>query len=279
LIGLGQYIAGQNLITAEGGIMRLRSVFGSPDNVGLYLGRILPLVAAVLLIGYRARAEHRRRGWAYLCALGPIALALALSFSRGALLLGVPAGLSVVLLAWDRRRGALLLGGLALLAVLILAVLARDPRFAARLDPAGETALVRLNLWRSSLDLIADHPLLGVGLDNFLYAYRGHYIRPEAWKEPDLSHPHNLVLDYAARLGLLGLAAAILLQAAFWRAAARAWRAARGQALAIALVAGLMGSMADFLAHGLVDNSYFLIDLALIYMVTLASVATVEWVD
>lgn len=276
VIGLGQYALGVNLITAEGGLMRLRSIYGSPDNVGLFLGRVVPVLAAVVLIARGTGGAGRVRRWAYALAAVPIGLALLLSFSRGAWLLGVPAALAVVLLLWDRRRGALILGALAVVAVIGFVVLLQNPRYAERLSLTGETSLTRVNLWQSSLIMIRDHPLLGVGPDNFLYAYRGHYIHPDAWREPDLSHPHNWILDFAARLGLLGLAAALLLQGAFWRAALRAWRACRAEPLMAALVAGLMGAMADFLAHGLVDNSYFLVDLAVVFMMSAAVAATLD---
>ena len=95
---------------------------------------------------------------------------------------------------------------------------------------------------------------------------------PAAWAEPNLSHPHNIILDYATRLGLLGLAAGIWLQIAFWREALplRKLRDPLNRALAI----GLMASMADFLAHGLVDASYFVVDLAFVFFITLAAVQT-----
>ncbi|MER3459597.1 MAG: hypothetical protein C4309_14130, partial [Chloroflexota bacterium] len=86
-VGLVQYITGSNLITAEEGLERLRSVYGSPNNVGLYLGRALPILVAVGLMG----RERARRG-AYGVALAIVLAALVLSFSRGALFLGVPAG-------------------------------------------------------------------------------------------------------------------------------------------------------------------------------------------
>jgi O-antigen ligase len=116
--------------------------------------------------------------------------------------------------------------------------------------------------------MIRDHPLLGVGLDNFLYAYRGRYILPTAWQEPDLSHPHNFLLDHMARLGVLGAVAGIWIQAAFWRMTLplRKLRDPDGRALAL----GLMGSVADMLAHGLVDHSFFLIDLAFAFFLILA---------
>jgi O-antigen ligase len=117
-----------------------------------------------------------------------------------------------------------------------------------------------------------DHPWLGVGPDNFLYQYRGRYILPAAWEEPDLSHPHNVFLDYGCRLGLGGLAAGLWLQIGFWRRALPLRRMVDADRRALAL--GMMGGMVDFLAHGLVDASYFVIDLAFVFFLALA---VVQW--
>jgi O-antigen ligase len=111
--------------------------------------------------------------------------------------------------------------------------------------------------------MLANHWPLGVGLDNFLYQYRTRYILPEAWQEPNLSHPHNLILDFGTRLGLGGIGVLLWLQVAFWRNARRLY-----QNMPTALLLGLMGSMVVFLAHGLVDNSYFLVDLAFVFFLT-----------
>jgi O-antigen ligase len=262
IIGLAQYGLGVNLITAEGGLPRLRSVYGSPNNVGLYLGRVLPLLVAIALF-----ARHRRRRVAYGLAALPVGAALLLSFSKGALLLGVPTSLLVMgLLAGGRwlwvTLAAVVAGGLAALPLL------RLPRFASLLDTQSGTTFFRLKLWRATLAMIRDHPCLGVGLDNFLYYYRGRYILPDAWQEPDLSHPHNFLLDHWVRLGILGAAAGIWLQAAFWRIALPLRRLCDPDRRALAL--GLMGAVADMLAHGLVDHSFFLIDLAFAFFLVLA---------
>ena len=82
--------------------MRLRSIYGSPNNVALYLGRVMPLLVAMSLLG--GSAAQRRR-WAYTLAILPIGLAILLTFSRGGLLLGIPAGLLVVFWIWQRSRG------------------------------------------------------------------------------------------------------------------------------------------------------------------------------
>jgi putative inorganic carbon (HCO3(-)) transporter len=264
LIGLYQYAFTDQVITAEGGLRRLKSVYGSPNNVGLYLGRVLPVLVAVALFARRAP-----RRWLYGAGAVVVGTAILFSFSKGALLFGVPASLIAL---------GLLAGGRwlwAAVAVLVVAAIAalpilRTPRFTSLFDLQSGTSFFRLNLWRSAMDMIRDHPLLGVGLDNFLYAYRGRYIRPQAWQEPDLSHPHNIILDYWSRLGIFGLAAGAWLQVAFWRLALPLRRLADIDERALAL--GLMASMVDFLAHGLVDNSFFLVDLAFPFFLTLALV-------
>ena len=137
-------------------------------------------------------------------------------------------------------------------------------------DLGGGTTYRRLKLWEATLNMIRDHPLFGVGLDNFLYHYP-RYMLPAAWQEPDLSHPHNILLDWWTRLGVLGVGALIWLEVAFFRLGLRLYRSL-GEGELRALVLGLMASMVGFLAHGLIDNSYFLVDLAFVFFLTLGIV-------
>ncbi|MBN1888518.1 MAG: O-antigen ligase family protein [Thermoflexales bacterium] len=264
IIGLLQYGLNVNLITAEEGARRLRAVYGSPNNAALFLGRVLPVLVAVALVG-----RGKRKGW-YALATGPVALAILLTFSKGALLLGVPASMAVLLLLWQGRRAWGWLAGLAVVGAAGFAALLRLPQIGARLGLSSDTSFFRLSLWKSAVAMIWDHPLWGVGLDNFLYAYRGRYMRPEAWAEPSLSHAHNVLLDYATRLGLVGLATAAWMQVEFWARALPLRRSSDPMSRALAI--GLMASMVDFLAHGLVDASFFVVDLAYVFFVTLALV-------
>lgn len=62
----------------------------------------------------------------------------------------------------------------------------------------------RLFLWESSLEMIRDYPVTGVGLNNFNKVYRdGGYIKAEA-REPNLPSPHNIFLHIWVEAGLLG---------------------------------------------------------------------------
>jgi len=272
VIGLLQYALGVNVITAEQGFRRLRSVYGSPNNAALYLGRALPVLLAVA-----ALAEARERRVLYGLFAAPVGLAILLSFSRAAILLGIPFSLLVLgLLAGGRWRWITL--GLIVLAAVGIIPLMNTPRFAGLLDPHSGTLFFRLQLWRASWKMFQDHPWLGVGPDNFLYQYRGRYILPAAWQEPHLSHAHNLLLTYATRLGVLGLLVGLWLHAAFWwhslplSGGDGAKTASTRNQRALAL--GLMGSMAYSLAHGLVDASTFFVDLALAFLLVLS---LVQW--
>jgi O-antigen ligase len=269
LYGLGQYVIGEGLITAEAGLMRLRSFYGSPNNVGLYLGRVFPLLAAMALVG---TAENGRRRGIYGLLMLPIGLAILLSFSKGALFLGIPAATVAILWRWRQNVGRSpwpwLAGFIAVAAAGIL-LAAQVPQLAGRLDLAGATGFFRVNLWRASLNMIADHPWFGVGLDNFLYAYRGRYIFDAAWREPNLSHPHNLLLDFGTRLGLFGLVSGGWM---IWQLLTLLRRVTNGIDLAwTPLVVGLGGALADMLGHGFVDHAFFLVDLAFAFYLMLAA--------
>jgi O-antigen ligase len=269
VIGLVQYVFNFNIITAEEGVRRLRSVYGSPNNVGLFLGRVFPIGLALLLLG-----RGRRRAL-YGLALLPIAAAILLSQSRGAIFIGVPLSiLAIGVLAGGRWLWAAL-GVIAVGAIATLPLL-NSPRMQAIFSGEGGTSFFRVALWKSALQMMRDHPLFGVGPDNFLYAYRGRYLLPEAWQESSLSHPHNVILDFAARLGLIGLGVFFWMQIAFWRTVFARIRQRAARPEYFALVVGLGASMVDFLAHGLIDASYFVVDLALVFMLTLALVQKVN---
>jgi hypothetical protein len=87
------------------------------------------------------------------------------------------------------------------------------------------------------------------------------------------------------KFGIKWMAALGWLLWQFWRLARPwVWRYAgaagpdggAGPPLNCALAVGALGSMVDFVAHGLVDNSYFLPDMAVIFWLTLAVAATLE---
>lgn len=237
----------------------MRALYGSPNNLALYLERVLPLLVVVAVFG----RGTRRVLYAGLAAF--ILPALLLTFSRGALLLGLPAALLFVGVVGGGRTLRLALAGVGVgLLALVVAFSQRAARLGDLLNFQSGTSFLRLKLWRSAWQMGLDHPWLGVGPDNFLYLYRTRYVLPSAWEELNLSHPHNIVLDFWTRLGLAGLLSGAWLLGATGLKGWRLFRELdeRNERWAIL---GLLAGLVAGLAHGLVDNSLFLVDLSFFF--------------
>lgn len=234
------------------GVRRVRSVFHHPNELALYLGRIVPITAAYVFF-----VPRTWRTWAYLAATMVMLGAIGLSFSRGGYI-GVAAALLLLICATGNRR--LIVGYIATGVIVSVAAFATGiERFTSILHPDSGSDGLRLNIWASAARMLRDHPAWGVGLDQFISQYP-RYIKPDAWQERFTSHPHNLILDFYVRLGLLGLAWLIFTLVPFmvrgWRVAMR--RKAEGDLLRFALVIGATGTLVDFTVHGMVDQDYFL---------------------
>ncbi|MCA1666915.1 MAG: O-antigen ligase family protein [Thermomicrobia bacterium] len=234
------------------GVRRVRSVFHHPNELALYLGRIVPITAAYVFFMPRTW-----RTWAYLAATVIMLGGIGLSFSRGGYI-SVAAALLLLICATGNRR--LVVGYSAAVAVVGVAAFATGiERFTSILHPTSGSDGLRLNIWASAARMLRDHPAWGVGLDQFISQYP-RYLSPDAWQERFTSHPHNLILDFYVRLGLLGLAWLIFTVVPFlvrgWRVAMR--RKAEGDLLRFAVVIGATGALVDFTVHGMVDQDYFL---------------------
>lgn len=271
-IGIGQWITGHGVNQAG----FVESVYGSPDNLGLFLDRVIPLcVSGVVFV----RLKQLRRGIAAATLI--LILALFLSRSRGA-----EAAVAVTVLAlaivWNRRAVWLV----AALAVVAIAGVAMKENAIQNALTSGHSGTVqeRQWVWQSSIRMIVDHPMFGVGPDNFIHYYAPvhqaylpcepgeGYMNPAAWHEPCLSHPHDEALDFWLTGGLAGLAAFLWIEVVFWSQILALIR--RSVAWWRVLAIGSGGAMLAALLHGLVDNSYFLIDLSIVFWLLCAGVAT-----
>lgn len=113
----------------------------------------------------------------------------------------------IVLVLHSRRRSKTL----AVMAALIVPVILVSPVSPVRrllspnrVDRNSETS--RLIAWRAGLKMIAEQPLFGVGLGNFRPLMRA-YTEQEDRIEMDFeSMAHNTYIEFAAELGLPGLA-------------------------------------------------------------------------
>jgi O-antigen ligase len=269
LIGLWGFATGSGFVSAAEGVRRVQALYDSANNLALYLDRTAPVTLALVLL---LPGRGQRLLWALLAA--PQALAWLLTFSKGTLLLAAPAALLVLGVGgfWLLRRQGRPVTRLALLAALLvigagmLAPFAGAERFQRLLDFEQGTGFLRMQLWRSAWQMALDHPLRGVGPDQFLYHYRSDYLLPTAWQEPNLNHPHNVLLDWWTRLGLPGL---VLGMSWLGAGVLGIWRWLQGsvaQPREAALALGCLAAAAAGLAHGLIDVSYALPELMLVWV-------------
>lgn len=283
VIGIYQYFGGSGALHLLIGDDNFRAfgTFGQPNPFGAFMGIIAPLTLAASL-GYAWRAweswqhSHHVR-WPllliaamYAAASGVMAIALVMSYSRGAWL-GFGIAVGVLVFAAPRRlwQGiAAVLGIAALVAVLWISgrlpasitdrirsateetFTTNDVR-GVNITPANYALVERLAHWQAAIRMAEASPLLGVGFGNYEAAYPRY--RLINWEFP-LGHAHNYYLNVLAETGVIGLSAYLVL----WIGVAGvAWRARwHPDPLAHMTAAGMLASTAYIAAHSLTDNVY-----------------------
>ncbi len=241
------------------------STLGNPDLLGAYL--VAPLA---LSLGLLFSEKSVRLQVAYGCTTALIAAALAATFVRGAWLGGLAAliAFAVALLrgrvSVDRRQ--LLLGAGALGLVVVVAALSLmsssvERNFLTRVTSifqGGGSLSTRFLIWGSALRAIAARPVLGVGPDAFGLAYTPF----EAAKiititngQQIANNAHNVFLQYAATLGVVGAVLFAMLPVLAIARSAKVAFARRGDAshlLFSGIAAGTIGYLV-YLLSGLSD--------------------------
>jgi O-antigen ligase len=223
-------------------------VYTTQNAVSLYLD---PLVAMAAALAVHSRlAIARRLGIAFLVVALP---AEALSLSRAGWL--ALAAVALVLALTVRWRWLLLgAGGVAGLAVLASGR-------AARLFEAvkGDTLSGRIEMWQAALQLLRRRPIFGAGLTGYPDLIR------QFWRHYDplwALHPHNIVLNFWAETGLLGLLSFGAIVGVTTVLAWRGWRSA-DPAWWRPLHLGVLLALVAVVVHGLLDVPYFKNDLSL----------------
>jgi O-antigen ligase len=185
-----------------------------PNGLGTTL-----LLGSLLGLGLALRKRRTDRWLWAACAL--LCLGGLIATESRASLAGWAVG--GVYLAWEAlrarplRMAAALAGG----ALGLAAVVAMTPPLVGRIQSTvPDVSGNRVRIWRTSLSMIAAHPLLGTGFGTFERAY-------SRVKGPDMSpepFAFNLWLNLAVETGLPGLVAALTIAGT----AVRVWRRGRG---------------------------------------------------
>jgi len=151
------------------------------------------------------------------CVLIVVLFGLALTHSKGAIAAFLFAAVIFALLVRTKRpklsKNVILAGAAVGLVALVPVVAWFGLRFGQL--PGGNSMLVRWQYWHASAQMVADHPLTGVGGGNFatLYHRYKHACAPET-----ITDPHSLFLSPLTQYGPLGLLGfLIIVLAPLWR--------------------------------------------------------------
>jgi O-antigen ligase len=148
--------------------------------------------------------------------------AVAFSTARG-VWIGALAGVVILALVGRDRRGLSFLAVLLVVAALVFGLSPGLRQQAAPLFTLGGENAQRVAIYEANRDIVAAHPLLGLGFGRYRVAGKPYY---EPYPQADRkSHAHNNFLQIAAEAGLLGLAAFCLVFAWILRLG---WGAIRG---------------------------------------------------
>jgi len=209
--------------------LRAISTLGNPIFLGAFLLMVIPVTILRAYQSWQPAADGRANpGVTGLYGVLLLLQLLAFFFaqSRGPTL-GLIGGLGFGALVWAARRRArrlIIVGGaLVILGGVMMAVLpavapgtARLGRLGQLIDPTSRTGRQRLLIWEGTVGLATANPVrMGVGYGSeTLRDLVGPYLPPLIARlkpDEDFDRAHNAVLDLWAGIGLLGVAAYLLM--------------------------------------------------------------------
>lgn len=189
---------------------------GPSSHVMTFSNLLLPLALMILLLWW-----HRRNWW---LGVGSVvtSVALLLTFTRSVWL---GWGVAVFVILMLKRTPWRIYALPALVFFVTFMPMDLFTRLWSTFDLKQYSNFDRIRMLEAGVEMIKDHPLLGVGPGNVKETYALYKKHDAPRSRPP--HLHNNVVQLWAERGILGLAAYILLLALFLRECVRAWRGSR----------------------------------------------------
>ena len=263
LNGIYQYIFGiglirhRELISQDYVLRRISSSFPHPNGFGVYL-----LVACVVLLALALSKNNILREKVALFFVFALSLGcLFLTKSRGAWL-----SFSAALLVFGALKAKKLVAiFLALLLVIFIMLPYTVQEHIFNLtDFEQGTTWERLMLWKGTVNMIREHPILGFGVNTYSKNFPA--FRPENY--PDVRYSHNCYLHMASEVGIVGAVLFLFfLVTVLTSSLGGALSMPRGKTrdLSIGLFAGLVG----FALNCMVDTHLYSVNLAVFFYLLL----------
>jgi O-antigen ligase len=174
--------------------------FGNAADMGVQMLLLLGLSLGWLIGSWKLLG--RRLRW-FLCAI-PVSAAMAVvaTGERGTLVGLATMGMAVLLQSKNKLRNLLVLCGATLLILQIM-----PEAYKARFETMGEdgTSQARLRYWTRGMEIFRDHPVIGIGFNNWQSYYAATY-PGESLRSTHQEVAHSTPVTLLAEMGVLGFA-------------------------------------------------------------------------
>ena len=188
--------------------MRIDCFYGNPNDFAKMIISLLPCLIYLLW--------DMSMKFKVIAALecGAMFVCLVLTASRGSLL-GTLVGIIVALIVicmgrrccYDKKQSRRLILGLCLIIAVGIGSLVA---IQSQREGAGEMGGERIPMWESSVNMMIDHPVVGIGAAYWNHEYVETYHKPGV-KELNLGFPHNMFMYFGSCFGLSGYILYLLL--------------------------------------------------------------------
>lgn len=254
-----QFLGFDPLVWVTGSISNVHSTLGYSLTLAAYLAMIIPFTLSRMIGQW---GEMGNRTWAYLTIILLQVSCLFFTLARGAWL-GLLVGclLFFLLLAYRWQRRVLIsLSTMVLIAgVLIFLLLNTGWRTSTLINTnwSSDISIIqaralsnneRLAVWRYTLPMIVERPLIGYGPETFSAAFWSYYPY-ESFQELESLNPwdaHNIILNYLTAIGILGFLTFIWIIIRFYRLTLISLQHSEDRRKQV-IVAAIIGSVTAFL--------------------------------
>ena len=243
------------------------ATFPNRNDFAAYINVLIPIAVVLLFAGWEER--RKTRGPSVLAGLEPQFWAgLVTAFSRvllwlslvvmttglfmcgsrgGAIGLGASIGTLSILLAASQRGRRRLAGLIFAVTILVsLALFISGEETISRFMRLTSERRDRLWIWRDTIKVIRDFPLVGTGLDTFLSIFPVYKTNPTTSRL--INHAHNEYLQMLLEMGIAGTAAVALAVVMVFGRFVRFARSRAGHTgwwCVVGILSGLAGVMAN----------------------------------
>jgi len=262
LYGFYQYLFSVNISAVEWvdgeqfPDLKLR-VFSTMENPNLLAGLLVTMMAMGSGIGFKS--DGIKTKFILFLLVIMFGTCLVLTYSRGAWL-SLLAVIGVYGILCNRKIFWLLL--LLPLAMLVGhdAVL---ERIMSIMNPTDTSSTLRIALWESTIAMIMDKPLLGIGWGAYWLVYPEYdfFLQNGNVK---IFHAHNMYLNIAAEIGIPGLIAFLGIMYGHIRLALNVLRGTL-ESWSAGVLLGILAAMGGIIVNGLTDYVMFNIQLSMLY--------------